>query len=69
MRLCIILLALTLAGGVTQQQYAENVAVTRAGLDAGDEAKCADQGLQKEPINSPSVCAWFRLLDGKRCRA
>jgi hypothetical protein len=47
MRLSIILLALTLAGCVTQQ-YAENAAATRAALAAADEAKCAGQGLQKD---------------------
>jgi hypothetical protein len=44
----IMLLALTFAGCATQQQHAENAAATRAALDAADEAKCADQGLQKE---------------------
>jgi hypothetical protein len=48
MRLSIILLALTLAGCVTQQQHAENAAATRAALAAADEAKCAGQGLQKD---------------------
>jgi hypothetical protein len=57
MRLSIILLALTLAGGVTQQQYAENVAATRAGLDAADEARCADQWASKG-TNQFAECMW-----------
>jgi uncharacterized protein HemX len=44
----LLTLALTLAGCVTQQQHVENAAAARAALDAADEAKCADQGLQKE---------------------
>jgi hypothetical protein len=44
----ILIAAPALAGCVTQQQHAENAAATRAALDAADEAKCADQGLQKE---------------------
>jgi len=43
----VILLALVLAGCVTQHP-AENAAATRAALAAADEAKCAGQGLQKD---------------------